>query len=231
MIDDPEALEDERAVELSSIAAIFPELVIDSVDFSRASIDIPVSPAQPLTVLFPPLAGGAPPDDLPTPPHSDRVSGSGLVEGDERTQAAPKLDVAKDIQHLSHLPPLSLDIQLPVGYPAESPPVFHLSTSPPWLPTTVLEQLKDRGDKLWEDVGRSQVVFDYIDHLQQAAEQGFGLTDITKIAQEFKIPLLDFDSTTKRQKFEQETFDCGICLGKPCPVGLTSGSKTITYSD
>lgn len=214
MADDLESPEDERAIELFSIAAIFPELAIDATDPFRASIDVPVSPAQPLAVVFPPLADGAPPAALPTPPSSNGVSGSDFKRGDVGTQTASVLEVIQDIHHLSHLPPLSLQIQLPDGYPSEKPAMFRLPTTSSWLPNAVLAQLKEQGDKLWEDLGRGQVVFDYIDHLQQAAERGFDLGSPLKVPQDLKILLLDFDSKTKREKFEQETFDCGICLGR-----------------
>ncbi|KAI9880390.1 MAG: translation termination inhibitor protein itt1 [Pleopsidium flavum] len=213
MTDDLDSLEDERAIELFSIAAIFPELAIDSTDLFCASIDVPVSPAQPLAIVFPPLTDGAPPPALPTPPSSDAVSSGDSKRGNVGTQTVPTVEVVQDIHHLSHLPPLSLQIQLPSGYPSERPPVFHLSTTSSWLPNVVLEQLKEQGDKLWEDLGRTQVVFDYIDHLQQAAEGGFGLGSLMEVPQDHKILLLNFDSKTKREKFEQETFDCGVCLG------------------
>lgn len=214
MADDPE---DERAIELSSIAAIFPELVVDPTNPFRASIDVPVSPAKPLTVVFPPLADGAPPT-VPTPPNSDQVSGGEATKDDVGTQTRPIAEAILDIHQLSHLPPLSLQIELQNGYPVEKPPVFFVATNPSWLPRDVLGHLREQGATLWEDLGRDQVVFAYIDHLQQAAESGFDLTVPLRVPQDLKIALLDFDSKARRQKFEQETFDCGVCLGSftPC---------------
>lgn len=213
MADDLEPPEDERAIELFSIAAIFPELVIHPENPFRASIEVPVSPTKPLAVVFPPQADGVPPVALPTPPSSNGIRGDGLKKEDAGTQTAP-LEVVQDIRYLSHLPPLSLEIQLPEGYPSEKAPEFSLSTKTSWLPKVILEQLKDEGDKLWEERGRDQVVFDYIDYLQQAAEKGFDLGNQLDISQDIKISMLDFDSKTKREKFEKETFDCGICLGR-----------------
>ena len=220
MADEPE---DERAIELSSIAAIFPELIIDPTNRFRGSIDIPVSPVKPLTVVFPPLADGAPPAVL-TPPNSDRVSG-GEVTRNVKTQTAPIAEAVQDIHHLSHLPPLSLQIELQTGYPAEKPPVFYVATHPSWLSKDVIGHLREQGATLWEDLGRDQVVFAYIDHLQQAAESGFGLTDPLRVPQDLKIALLDFDSRTRRQKFEQETFDCGVCLGRLSLSGASCHMK------
>ena len=211
-------LEDERAIELSSIAAIFPELVVDPTNPFRASIDIPVSPAKPLTVVFPPLADGVP-LTVPTPPNSDRVSGGDATKEDDGTQTVMIAEAGQDIHQLSHLPPLSLQIELQNGYPAEKPPVFYVATNPSWLPKSVLGHLREHGATLWEDLWRDQVIFAYIDHLQQAAESGFDLTDPLRVPQELKIALLDFDSRARRQKFEQETFDCGICLGRLASCG------------
>lgn len=205
-------VEDERAIELSSIAAIFPELIVHPTNPFHASIDIPVSPAKPLIVVFPPLADGAPPT-VPTPPNSDSVRGGEVPSDDVGTQTSIG-EAVQDIHQLSHLPPLSLQIELQNGYPADKPPVFYVATKPSWLPSSVLGQLREQGGTLWEDLGKDQVIFAYIDHLQQAAESGFDLTDPLRVPQDLKIALLDFDSQTRRKKFEQETFDCGVCLGK-----------------
>ncbi|KAF2084394.1 RWD-domain-containing protein [Saccharata proteae CBS 121410] len=197
--------EDERAEELSSIAAIFPELALDSDNPFAASIDLPIAPATPLPVVFPCPIDGAPPppNSLPTPPTSD-------------SEGQGQRYVSKHVHNLSYLPPLRLHVNLPHGYPAEAPPCFELSTSPNWLPDHILRKLEDEGKALWEEYGRMQVVFAYIDLVQQAGERAFDLTSddsaALEIPEELKVALLDFDLKTKRAKFEQETFDCGICL-------------------
>jgi E3 ubiquitin-protein ligase RNF14 len=151
MADSPPALEDEREVELSSIAAIFPEIILDPQDPFSASIDLPVVPSYPLPVVFP--------ESLES------------VTLSVDAGAEP----ATETHYLSHLPDLRLEITLPEGYPASSAPHFRISTSPQWLPGAILEQLKIDGQRLWEDLGHDQVVFAYIDHLQQAAEDTFGV--------------------------------------------------------
>ena len=213
MDDDQAAAEDERAIELSSIAAIYPELIIEPKAPFEASLEIPVAPTSPLKIHFQALADGAAPA-LPTPPTSTEQD-DGEARPEERS-AARDYDLARpDVHHLSYLPPLALRIRLPNGYPTEQPPAFKLSTPSSWLQADVLEKLQAEGSRLWEELGRDQVVFTYIDHLQQAAENAFGLAteaEYTSFSQELKIALLDFDMKTKREKFEQETFDCGICL-------------------
>lgn len=202
-----DSADDEREEELSSIAAIFPELVLDPTNSFKASIDLTVAPQAPLAVTFPPAVDGAPPKSLPTPPTSDNEGPAPV--------GAPK-PLAQDIHRLSYLPPLRLLVTLPDGYPADKPPQFDLSTSPKWLPDATLHKLVDEGPVLWEEYGRGQVVFAYIDFLQQAAERCFDLVGdegaVIEVAEDMKIPLLDYDIKAKREKFAQETFDCGVCL-------------------
>ncbi|KAI9813830.1 MAG: translation termination inhibitor protein itt1 [Pycnora praestabilis] len=226
--------EDEREIELSAIAAIFPELILEASTPFIASIDLPVSPSKPLAVVFPSLTDGAPRTGLPTPPHSEGLSDgeAGARNGEDRTLV--DVDAPKDVHHLAHLPPVTLEIVLPDGYPAEKPPVFDLSASPAWIPPYILERLKVEGAKLWEGFGRDQVVFAYIDHLQQEAEQGFGLINDPdaplEVAQDLKIAVLDYDIRVKREKFEQETFECGVCLGRPPPQRTVGRQWVLTIA-
>ena len=214
MDDDTTGAEDERAIELSSIAAIFPELVVDPKNPFHASIDLPVDPTKALRVLFRPLADAAPPAPLLTPPSS--IDAGDGKDGDGNAQQVEGLVPQPDVHPLSHLPPLTVDIQLPEGYPSDKPPRFHLSTTPPWLPQNILHKLSEEGCNLWEELGKDQVVYSYIDHLKELAEQAFDLVtgenDCAEFPQDIKIALLDFDQKANREKFEQETFDCGVCL-------------------
>ncbi|OJD36434.1 ring finger protein [Diplodia corticola] len=202
-----DSTDDEREEELSSIAAIFPELALDPANAFKASIDLTVAPSVPLAVTFPQAVDGALPKSLPTPPSSDN---------EEHAPPAPPKPPAHEIHCLSYLPPLRLQVTLPNGYPAHHPPQFDLSTSPKWLPDAALNKLIDEGPALWEEYGRGQIVFAYIDFLQQAAERCFDLVGddgaVIEVAEDMKISLLDYDIKAKRERFEQETFDCGVCL-------------------
>jgi E3 ubiquitin-protein ligase RNF14 len=212
----PDAVDDddERTIELSSIAAIFPEIVFDSQSPFRASLDIPVSPASPLKIQFHhPNAASYP--RLSTPPTSTET------DADDQHAVIPhgsegKEQEAPDIHSLVHLPSLRMKMLLPQGYPTEKPPTFELSSSPAWIPTATLERLTKDALRLWEDLGRDQVVFAYIDHLQQAIEAGFDLAkdlgDDLTLSADLKIALLDYDLQAKREAFEKQTFHCGICL-------------------
>lgn len=190
-------MDDERDEELSSISAIYPEIVRDAF---TATIDIPVTPSSPVPVQFPSVAD-SPPSSCPTPPPS--------LRGEVKSPS--------DIHHLTHLPPLRLRLSLPDGYPSTEPPQIELDTAASWLSATTLQRLVDEAPKLWEDYGRGQIIFAYIDFLQQEAEKAFDLvTDsadgVLEISQNLKIALLDYDMKMKRQKFNEETFDCGVCL-------------------
>ena len=184
MAEDTVESDDERAIELSTLAAIYPELILDPENAFNASIAIPVEPIEPLAILFP--AG-----------------------------REPGITVPQDVHLLSHLPPLQLRISLPSGYPTEEPPVFHIETSPPWLPEQKLQELREAGYSMWEETGRDQVVYAYMDHLREAAENAFGLMsekEHFEVPQDLKFALLAFNSKAERAKFEAETFECIVCI-------------------
>lgn len=222
MADDPGDVEvdDERVLELSTVAAIYPELLVnpDGLDPFSASIQVCVEPISPLPLRFP-TAYGTLSGALPTPPDS-------ISTGDEPPKAYNQVDTAHNVHHLSHLPPLNLHISLPEGYPTQKPPVINLDLRYSWLPENKIQELRESGHKIWEDMGRDQVVFSYIDHLQEAADRSFDLVgsgeQALDVSADLKVVLLDYDLKAKRAKFEHETFGCGVCLGVAC--GLLVGS-------
>lgn len=206
--------EDDRAVELSSIEAIYPEINIDPASPFKASLDLPVTPASPLRVRFQQVSDGGPAAPILTPPKSLEASDADF---DARMKDGLDLpDNVADVHSLSHLPPVTLEIELPEGYPSERPPIFNLVTNPPWLSSSHLRKLVDDGRRLWEEGGKDLVVYTYIDHLQQLAENVFELAGFpgneVRLPRNQKIALLDYDMKAKREQFEQETFECGVCL-------------------
>ena len=213
---DLDALEDERAIELSSIEAIFPELIISPSEPFSGTIDIPVELAEPIAVFFQPVAGGAPLVGLPNPPNSEKSKTSSVTQATADEELSTEQPV-HEVHYLSYFPPLTLHIDLPTGYPSESPPSFHLNAKVPWVSGSALQELEYYGPTLWKDLGGSMIVFDYIDYLQRAAESGFRThnreTSPLILPHELKISLMDFDLKAKRAKFEHGTYDCGICLG------------------
>ncbi|KAL8767703.1 MAG: hypothetical protein Q9209_005883 [Squamulea sp. 1 TL-2023] len=215
MSDDTDEADDERATELNTISAIYPELLIDPSNPFTATIDLPVEPVQPFFASFPQTSDGAQPG-LPTPPDSDGRSGSLTDDAGLDGHSRPATHAAVEVHELSHLPPVQLRIHLPPTYPIEQPPQLKLVSEIPWLSKVALERLESEGKKLWEEMGHSQVLFAYIDYLREAAEEAFGLTstrtDAVSIAAELRIGLLDYDLKAKQATFESATFECGVCL-------------------
>lgn len=188
--------EDEAEVELASIAAIFPELTI-SPDYKRkASLELEVTPTRPLSVNFHALLNIDSlrvDDGKRSPPHIRHPEIHSVV--------------------LKHLPSLRVDIELPEGYPESQPAVFRLYSDPDWLPRSEILRLQDAGRSLWEDYGRTPIVYAYIDCLQTEIEHGFELKEDSVILDEsFEQPLIDHDKRIKRNKFNAKTYDCGVCL-------------------
>ncbi|OJD18007.1 hypothetical protein AJ78_01964 [Emergomyces pasteurianus Ep9510] len=195
--------EDERAVELSSIAAIYPEIVFDPDSQFKATLELPVCPTTPLKVVF-----QRPPPSLPTPPASLGAHDDGNPLHIDVEEVEPC--------YLSHFPPLKLEIELPDGYPSFAPPHFFITTDPEWLPTSKVAELIADSKRLWEEGGMDVVVFAYIDHLQQLGERSFDLSsgpeEAVILSRDLKVALMDFDMQTQREKFDRGTFECGVCL-------------------
>ncbi|KAH8908749.1 RWD-domain-containing protein [Coniochaeta sp. PMI_546] len=214
--------EDQRDIELSSLFAIFPEIQrVDEHDPYTIFLDVPVNPSNGVVVLFPAAAddgGVSPTTDVPPADHA-LAPNHGLNPNNNSEE-----------QRLSYLPPVRLQISLPPDYPTKAPPRVSIATSPPWLPDEVVRRLEDDGPRLWEEMGRDIVVFTYIDHVQQSAEDAFGLVnekDALEVDLQHKISILDYDIKAKRAAFERETFECGVCLdpkkGSACHRMLDCG--------
>lgn len=191
--------EDQRDSELSTLSAIFPEIQrpVDDDPYTLV-LEVPVNPTKAVTVFFPAATEGQAVNL--TAPQTAGTDPNGNVDSHE----------------LAHLPAVRLQLSLPPSYPAEEPPVVSISTSPSWLPSDIAKQLEDVCSRLWGELGRDLVVYSYVDHVQQAADDVFGLVSDSgalEIKPEHKIAVLDYDIEAKRRVFEKETFECGICLG------------------
>lgn len=175
-------MEDEREEELSTLSSIYPELVRDASEPFRFSLVIPVSPETPVEIRF---------------NHSDHA----LVEQDRGSKRT-----------FRHLPPLNITGYLPIAYPAASPPAIKLSTSPDWITLDKLKELESEATKLWNEYGGCQVLFAYVDSLQQAADRAFDLADNHELPQILEGQLVEFDNIRQKDIFEAGTYDCGVCL-------------------
>lgn len=204
-------LDSPRDVELSSLSAIYPEIQHPREDDPYTiALDVPVKPSKAVTVFFPAATDDAlPPAANGTP--------NGAANGADA--ARPGQQGAVDSHELAYLPSIHVEITLGPRYPAEEPPRIAVSTNPPWLPARTVQQLEDDGRRLWEEMGRDMVGFTYIDHVQQAADNVFGLVDdngTLEVDPRLKIGILDHDIKARRAAFERETFECGVCLGTSC---------------
>ena len=193
--------DDARGTELETLEAIFPEIRrADANDPFIFQFEIPVEPVKPVMVTFP-------------------AAETSTIAGSYASAHLLQHVVTKqDSQQISYLPSLSLRIALPEGYPSDLPPQVKLSTEPQWLSADILAKLEDDGQRLWEEAGRDMIAYTYIDHLQRAAEDVFGTaTDegVITVDSAHKLAILDYDTKAKQSAFARETFDCGICLGKP----------------
>ncbi|KAJ4856238.1 IBR domain, a half RING-finger domain-containing protein [Trichoderma breve] len=185
--------DDVRATELETLEAIYPELRRPDGAGFVFELELPVEPAAPVTVTFP---AAAEPGQVLNGSASD----------------APAL---VDSLQVSHLPPLTMHITLPDGYPAECAPLVKISTTPQWLSAEKLASLAGEASQLWEEMGRDLVAYTYIDHIQRAADDVFGAITsegTLQVDPEHKLAVLDYDIKAKKAAFDKETFNCGICL-------------------
>ena len=199
--EDDEALKTEREEELSVIKAVYPELEIDPSDPFSCSLDLPVQPTTAFRISVPKSTGSATYNDHNSAFPSENTG----------------IDVEEEIHDLSYLPSLQLNINLPDRYPEELPPIIKLDTKPRWIPSEVLPKYETQAAQLWEEYGRVQTLYILIDHLQQAAEDSFGLhrnalDEANEISIDIKLQLLEYDAQQQREVFEKETFSCGVCL-------------------
>lgn len=200
--------EDQRDVELSTLSAIYPEIQrVHDNDPYTFTISLPVNPAKAVTVFFPATAAG------------QALSTAALPAA---AATAPSSHI--DSHEIAHLPAVHLQVSLPASYPPDQPPAVSVSTTPSWLPSATAKALEAECARLWEDLGRDLVVFSYIDHVQQSADDVFGLVSDSgalEIQPEHKIAVLDYDIEAKRRVFNNETFFCGVCLGMPSTISIS----------
>ncbi|KFY59359.1 hypothetical protein V497_04362 [Pseudogymnoascus sp. VKM F-4516 (FW-969)] len=180
--------DDERIMELAALQAIFPEIIIDEKQLFKATLELPVAPSEPIPVVF-------------------KDAGA----SDTSAMEADRLQVHR----LSYLPNIHIGITLPEGYPAEKPPILELSTTPKWLSSGKIDELVTQCEEFWGDMGHDQVLYMFIDHIQDSALDAFGVIgeeEYLRLAPELEIELLDHDKSAKQAEFDRQSYDCGVCL-------------------
>ncbi|SPN98925.1 related to HFB30 [Cephalotrichum gorgonifer] len=207
--------DDLRLEELASLEAIFPEIQRPyENDQFTFTLELPVKPPNPITVRFRTASATTTSSNL-------TEADAAAAEPRQGPGPAANADGAADLQNrgatfkLSYLPSVSLRMTLPSGYPSHKPPKVDLGTRPEWLPAAVIKNIEADAHRLWEEMGRDMVAYTYIDHVQQAAEDVFGMmdsSDTVELAFGLLVFILDYDIKARRAAFVSETFDCGICL-------------------
>lgn len=186
--------DDERASEIEALQAIYPELILEKHDESLFKGRFDIA-----VNLLKPI-----------------------------TLVCQDLTLAPGNQEIycvvNHLPPITLEFQLPHGYPRTKPPIITLTSS--WLAPHRTAGLIPSLLKLWDD-SRDQILYAMIDSLFQQAETGFGVSrgggavvlDMTHNKQ-LRDTLLAYDVQSSQKDFEAQTFKCAICQypkrGKVC---------------
>jgi len=178
-------MEDERHEEIDALVSIFPELIIDKNDPYTFTLSLAVSPT-----LFVTLSSKESPKDSTT-----LFSNSSCASN-----------------HVKHLPPMMLQAHLPESYPNSSPPRIKLHTTPSWLDQSTIQKLEAECEKLWNEYGQCQILYTYIDYLQQAAERIFDLGSEIEVPAEIFPFLVTFNDKECQKIFDQGTYDCGVCL-------------------
>lgn len=117
----------------------------------------------------------------------------------------------QDVQRLAYLPPLRLHFVLSADYPAHAPPTVTPSTTPSWLPEHIRRRVTEEAHTIWEEYGGGAILFSYIESLKEQALAAFGLEELTLPAS-MRTQLVDYSKRLKKDLFDQETFECGVCL-------------------
>jgi E3 ubiquitin-protein ligase RNF14 len=115
----------------------------------------------------------------------------------------------QDIERLSYLPSLHIDVVLPPTYPAETPPSVRVMTTPPWLPSDIAQKLADEAAATWDEYGGGMILFSYISSLQEQAETAFGLEEL-RLALDMKHELVVYSKRLKRELFDRETWSIPV---------------------
>ena len=229
-MDDEIDYSDLRAVEIGTLRAIYPELVVDADDKYTFTLEVPVNPANAVTVAFPATGIIENAASMATGPSTASTASYAVAAAAAMAVSDASASMSNgsqlqdgrvvDTHQLAFLPSLQLRVTLPESYPEEKPPSVVVTTVPPWLPSAVVVRLENDCARLWEESGHDQVVFSYVDHIQQSADDRlFGLVNengYLAVDMVHKVSILNYDVAAKQAAFERETFGCGICLGMLC---------------
>jgi E3 ubiquitin-protein ligase RNF14 len=135
---------------------------------------------------------------------------------------------------VSHLPPISLHLLLPAGYPSTEAPTAKLSAR--WLDTGRADALVAELARVWEDQGAgAPVIYSWYDWLQTGSLEALGCADTLRLAKGVAVQgeraseapgeteeqeteevvllsLLRYDAVQNLEEFLRSEHICGICM-------------------
>lgn len=102
---------------------------------------------------------------------------------------------------ISHLPPLTLLIELPQDYPSTCPPKFTLRSS--WLNVSSIAKLCKKLDELWESNKGQEILFTWVGFLQSESLEFLNINECINIDHAYKL----YNGACKRKATTQETIN------------------------
>jgi E3 ubiquitin-protein ligase RNF14 len=118
---------------------------------------------------------------------------------------------------ISDIPTVKVRIKLPKGYPSDRPPEVRLRSDPDWLSAEKLRSLEQEAIDLWESWGHVEVIFTYLDTLNEQGQDAFGLRDKAAgnailLSGPKYLEIMSFQAKARKARFNQQTFSCEVCL-------------------
>lgn len=126
----------------------------------------------------------------------------------------PSLSTSAPTPRIAYLPPITLEVQLPDGYPESVAPRVKVRSE--WLPDKTIEEVEKEAEVIWERNLRTESVYDIIDNVLRGIDTGFRLfqKDTWHAPDYIKDQILSCNKKRAREEFESGTYVCGICLGE-----------------
>lgn len=118
---------------------------------------------------------------------------------------------------ISNLTPLKCHFALPDGYPAENPPTVSITGGKGWINEHIIDRITSELLEIW-NMSHEVVLYSYIDKMMTMASlDAFGIVDTTTrsltVGSKASFETLAAaDRHAKKQHFDSEMFQCGICL-------------------
>ncbi|OXU22387.1 hypothetical protein TSAR_005079 [Trichomalopsis sarcophagae] len=113
-----------------------------------------------------------------------------------------KSDQRPEKVYISHVPPLTLLITLPLDYPSTSPPKFTLRSS--WLNPSSISKLCKELDQLWESNKGQEILFTWIGFLQSETLECLNIQECFNIDHVYTFYKKTLEKAQKAQELASE---------------------------